>query len=113
MNVDATSPSSTPLDGALATTITFVDGAIQVPAAVIALGLNVEASRVHTLMRNGEVTSLCEKGEDKDAGRCRLTFFYKSRRLQLVIDSTGKIVQRSVIDFGDRALPASLHIPGM
>ncbi len=32
-----------------------------------------------------------------------------NRRFQLVIDSTSKILQRSVIDFGDKALPAALR----
>jgi hypothetical protein len=36
-----------------------------------------------------------------------------NRRFQLVIDSTGKILKRSVIDFGDKALPAALRKPGI
>ena len=93
--------------------IALEDDAVQIPAAVVAHGLDLETPTVQSLMRSGEVTSLCEKGENEDVGRYRLTFFYKSRRFPLVVDSTGKILQRSVIDFGDRALPVSLHKPGI
>jgi hypothetical protein len=113
MTADAPNPSSTLLDGAPARAIVFEDDAVQVPVTIIAEGLDIEAPTVQSLMRSGEVTSHCEKGENEDAGRYRLTFFYKSRRFQLVIDSKGKILRRSMIDFGDRALPASLHKPGI
>jgi hypothetical protein len=91
----------------------FEGDTVQVPAAIIAHGLDLEASTVLLLMRGGEVTSHCEKGENEDAGRYRLTFFYKSRRFQLVIDSKGKVLRRSKIDFGERALPVSLRKPGI
>lgn len=113
MTADAANPSLTLLDEASATTIAFEDGTVQVPAAIIACGLDLESPAFQSLMRSGEVTSLCEKGENEDVGRYRLTFFYKNRRFQLVINSTGKILQRSVIDFGDRALPAALRKPGI
>ena len=80
---------------------------------MIAYGFELETSVVQSLMRSGELTSLCEKGENEDIGRYRLTFFYMNRRLQLVIDPTGEILQRSVIDFGGRELPAALHKPGI
>ena len=83
MTADALNPSSSLLDEASATTIAFEDGAVQVPAAVIAYGFDLEAPMVQSLMRSGELTSLCEKGENEDIGRYRLTFFYMNRRLQL------------------------------
>lgn len=110
---DPANRSSTFSDEASAAMIAFEDDTVQVPAAVIAYGLGLETPMVQSLMRSGEVTSLCEKGENEDKGRYRLTFFNKNRRFQLVIDSTGKILQRSVIDFGERALPAALHRPGI
>ena len=113
MTADTVNPSSSLLDEASATMIAFEDDAVQVPAAVIAYGFELETPMVQSLMRSGELTSLCEKGESEDMGRYRLTFFYKNRRFQLVINSTGKILQRSVIDFGDRALPAALRKPGI
>ncbi len=112
MTADAVNPSSL-LDEVSATTIAFEDDAVQVPAAVIAYGFDLATQMVQSLMRIGELTSLCEKGENEDMGRYRLTFFYKSRRFQLVINSTGKILQRSMIDFGDKALPPALRKPAI
>jgi len=51
------------------------------------------------MMRKGEITSLCERGVNEDAGRYRLTFFHKSRRFRLVVDGTGTVIQRSIVDF--------------
>ena len=113
MAADAVNRSPSLLDEASATTIAFEGDAVKVPAAVIAHGFDLETPMVQSLMRSGELTSLCEKGEHEDIGRYRLTFFYMNRRFQLVIDSTGNILQRSVMDFGDQKLPAALHKPGI
>jgi hypothetical protein len=84
-------------------------GSLHICASVIAQGLALEPSRVQAMMRKGEITSLCERGVNEDAGRYRLTFFHKSRRFRLVVDGTGTVIQRSIVDFGDRPLPASIH----
>jgi hypothetical protein len=57
-------------------------------------------------MREGAITSSCERGIEDDAGRYRLIFFYKSRRLRLIIDEAGRVIQRST-EFGNR--PLRLH----
>ncbi len=84
-------------------------GSLHINASVIAQGLALEPSRVQAMMRKGEITSLCERGVNEDAGRYRLTFFHKSRRFRLVVDGTGTVIQRSIVDFGDRPLPASIR----
>jgi hypothetical protein len=84
-------------------------GAMYIEASIIAEGLKLEASGVQAMMRKGEITSLCERGVNEDAGRYRLTFFHKSRRLRLVVDGTGTVIRRSSIDFGDRPLPVSMR----
>jgi len=91
--------------------IAFVEGDIEVEAELIAQGLGLTVSQLKELMRGGAITSRCERGVDDDAGRHRLTFFHKSRRLRLVIDSEGRLVQRTAIDFGDRPLPPTLRRP--
>jgi hypothetical protein len=53
-------------------------GALHINASVIAQGLALEPSLVQAMMRKGEITSLCERGVNEDAGRYRLTFFHKS-----------------------------------
>ncbi len=94
-------------------TIPFGADAIEVSADVIAAGLNIPPQNIHSLMRSGELTSLCEKGEGSDAGRFRLTFFLKSRRFQLIVGEDGAILRRSTVDFGDRPLPNALRRPGV
>ena len=75
------------------------DGVIQVDASIIGRDLGLEPFEVQSLMREGKLTSRCERGVEEDAGRFRLTFFHESRRLRLIIDNTGQIIRRSVIDY--------------
>jgi hypothetical protein len=77
-------------------TVVCEGGEYRVDAAVIAEGLGIDPANVLEAMRQGRITSLCERGVDEDAGRNRLTFFHGSRRLRLVIDEDGKILERSV-----------------
>jgi Family of unknown function (DUF6522) len=92
--------------------IAFEQGVIQVDAAIVAEGRGIEPSLVQEQMREGKITSLCERGIDEDVGRYQLTFFSKNRRFRLVVDEAGNVVQRSAIDFGDRPLPALASRPG-
>lgn len=92
--------------------VEFVDGTIQVDVAVVAQGLGIEPSFVQEGMREGRITSLCERGVDEDEGRYRVTFFSGNRRFRLIVDNKGNVIQRSAIDFGDRGLPASARTPG-
>ena len=92
--------------------IEFEDGAIRVDVAIVAKGLRIEPSLVQGRMRDGTITTLCERGIDDDEGRHRLSFFSENRRFRLVVDQDGNVVQRSAVDFGDRGLPASARKPG-
>lgn len=83
-----------------------------VDAALLGELLGVPSSRIQPLMRRNEITSRCERGEGEHAGRYRLTFFYKGRRARLNVDQSGNVIHRSVIDFGDRPLPASARRSG-
>lgn len=87
--------------------VEFEDGAIQVDAGTVADGLGIKPQLLLKRMREGKVTSLCERGIDLDRGRYRLTFFSANRRLRLIVDESGSIVQCSTLDFGDLPLPAS------
>ncbi|AMN48183.1 hypothetical protein ACG33_13965 [Steroidobacter denitrificans] len=73
----------------------FNDGAFTVDAAVIAEGFALAPMLVQRRMREGKLTSRCERGMDEDAGRYRLTFFYNQRRFHLVVDERGAILERS------------------
>jgi hypothetical protein len=85
------------------------DGAFQVDSAVVARGLKLEPSSVQDMMRNGEITCLCERGVNEDTGRFRLTFFHESRRFRILVDANGVIIQRSTIDFSDHGSRASIR----
>ncbi len=80
-----------------------------IDASLLGELLNVSPSGVQALIRNNEITSLCERGEGEHAGQYRLTFFYKGRRARLGIDESGQVIRRSTVDFGDRPLPSSMH----
>ncbi|HKN28827.1 MAG TPA: DUF6522 family protein [Roseiarcus sp.] len=86
----------------------FEQGSIQVDATVVAEGLGIAPAVLLERMRDGRITSLCEKGVDTDSGRFRLTFFFENRRFRLVVDEGGAILKRSAIDFGGKP-PASLR----
>jgi hypothetical protein len=90
----------------------FEDGDVQIDATIVAAGFGLAPMVFLERLREGAITSLCERGIDDDSGRYRLTFFSKTRRFRLVVDERGAIVQRSAIDFGDMPLPASARRPG-
>jgi Family of unknown function (DUF6522) len=92
--------------------IEFENGTVQIDAAIVAEGLGLTPSLLRQEMRAGRVTSLAERGTDADSGRHRLTFFSEHRRFRVVVDTTGAIIQRSAVDFGDARLPKSVHKPG-
>lgn len=73
---------------------------IVVDAALIADLLELAPADIPALMKTRAITSVCERGTDEDEGRYRLQFFYGNRRARLSVDSTGYILQRSVVDFG-------------
>lgn len=82
-------------------TVELQDGDLVVDAEIIAKGLGLDPRSVQEMMRAGSITSVCERGIGEDEGRFRVTFFTRSRRLRLVVDETGRVLQRSGIDFGD------------
>ena len=92
--------------------VEFQENAIGVDAALIAQGLGIEPSTVQARMREGEITGVCERGIDQDAGRYRLSFFHGSCRLRLIVDGEGRVLRRSLLNFGDRPLPASARRAG-
>lgn len=94
------------------TKVEFIQGSFHVDAAVIGESLGIEPALVQARMREGKITSTCEQGADEDAGYYRLTFFYENRRFRFIVDEGGDVLRRSVINFGDRPLPASMHKPG-
>ena len=82
-----------------------IDDGFCIDAALLGELLRVPPPRVQELMRNNEITSICERGEGEHEGLYRLTFFYKNRRARFAMDEAGRILKRSIIDFGEHPLP--------
>lgn len=72
--------------------IEMADGSFDVDAAMIADGLDLDPSLIPALMKAGEITSACERGEGDDAGRYRLSFFRGDQRFQITVDAAGTIL---------------------
>ncbi len=87
------------------------DGEFEVDAALLAPLLDAAAAEIPELMRTHAITSVCERGAGADAGRFRLTFFYRNRRARLTVDSSGTVLRRSSLDFREMALPPSVRRP--
>ncbi|MCC7346649.1 MAG: hypothetical protein IT538_04555 [Variibacter sp.] len=87
--------------------IVFEEGAVQIDAAVVSEGFGIPSGQLLERMRAGSITGICERGIGDDSGRHRLTFFSPTRRIRLVVDEAGAIIQRSAVDFGSRAHPAA------
>ncbi|HEX5471043.1 MAG TPA: DUF6522 family protein [Lacipirellulaceae bacterium] len=80
--------------------IQLEENSISIDATLIGRSLGMDGALVQGLMRDGEITSLCERGVNEDAGTYRLTFFHRNRRARLIVDESGNIIRRSTIDFG-------------
>jgi len=89
--------------------IELSDNTFVVDAALIGELLQLPASEVPILMRAGSITSACEQGVDEHAGQFRLSFFYRNRRARLSTDADGRVLRRTVIDFGARPIAQSHH----
>ncbi len=70
------------------------DQTFRIDAALVAEGLAIEPALLWQSMRDGRITSVCEKGTEEDAGRYRLTFFSENSRFQLTIDERGNVLRR-------------------
>lgn len=80
----------------MASAIDIALGEINIDAALIASDLELDPATVLEEMRGGRLTSRWERGEDRDAGRYRVTFFHGNRRLSLIVDANGQVLERSV-----------------
>lgn len=92
--------------------IEYMDNTFTLDAALIGDLLGIPAKDVPHLMRERAITSLCEKGEGSDQGEFRLSFFFRNCRARLNIADSGRVLNRTIIDFGDHPMPAELRRPG-
>ena len=90
----------------------ITEAEILVDAALLGELLDIVPAEVPGLMRRRAITSFCERGIGADDGTFRLSFFYRNRRARLSVDTTGRILRRSVVDFGQRPLPRAMRRSG-
>ena len=95
-----------PAVGEAAPRVEFADGAISIDAALVAEDLGLTPAHVLTSIREGRLTSRCERGVGEDARRFRLTFFHGRRCVRLVVDEQGTVLDRSATDLPGRPAEA-------
>jgi Family of unknown function (DUF6522) len=83
------------------------DKVILVDATLLGELLDVLPSDVPALIREHTVTSVCERGIDTHEGEFRLNFFYRNRRARVSVDGSGRVLRRSIVNFGDRPSKSS------
>lgn len=99
---ESVSLSSTGIDSQ-ESQIRFEQGAIRIEATLVAADLGIPPMLVLARIREGRITSRCERGQGEDAGHFRLTFFYGNRSVRLVVDDAGNVLERSSADVGERS----------
>lgn len=67
----------------------------QIGAADLGALLGMAPQDIQRLMRDGQITSLSEKGQDQDEGRYRITFRHRSTRVRLTVNAQGEILLRT------------------
>ncbi|MFA8386360.1 MAG: DUF6522 family protein [Pelagibaca sp.] len=82
--------------------IEMKDGQPVVDAKDLAELLGLSPAEVQTKMRAQEITTRFETGEGEDAGRMRLTFFYKTKRVRLTCSEDGTVLKTLRTDTGGR-----------
>ena len=95
--------------GMAGTGISIENGSIEIDARLLAEALDLDASEFMTLVRAGQITSVSERVVGSDEGQFRLTFFFRGKRLRLIVDRFGRQIRKTMIDFGDRPLPSNVH----
>jgi hypothetical protein len=71
------------------------DAGFTIDAGELGALLGLAAEEVRRMMREGGITTRTERGEGADAGRYRLSFISPERRLQLIVDEAGEVLQQS------------------
>ncbi len=74
--------------------VELLDTGPVVDVSLIASAFDLDPTVVQDLMRARKITSRCERGVDKDAGRWRLTFWHSQRVLRLTVDKNGAILSQ-------------------
>lgn len=66
---------------------------IEVDSALIAPGLGLEPAEFKRLLDTGKIRVLCERGTGEDAGSYRASYYLGNRRVRLLVDAAGNLLQ--------------------
>ena len=66
---------------------------IEVDSALIAPGLGLDSAEFKRLLDTGKIRVLCERGTGEDAGSYRASYYLGHRRVRLLVDSAGNLLQ--------------------
>ena len=78
---------------------TVSGGTIEVDATLLGAAFELTPDQVMRELRDGVITSRSEQGVDADAGRRRLTFFRGRKRVRIVFDADGVVLQQTALNF--------------
>ncbi|WP_299153647.1 DUF6522 family protein [uncultured Tateyamaria sp.] len=81
--------------------VTIENGMPTVDAHDLGRLLDMPPDRVQAEMRNGALTSRLETGIDEDAGKMRLTFLYKDKRVRLTCSEDGEVLSTVRVNTGE------------
>jgi hypothetical protein len=82
--------------------VTIEKGKPTIDARDLGTLLDLAPARVQAEMRSGAITSRFETGVDEDAGRIRLTFFYKGGRVRLTCTEDGEVLSTVRLNTGSK-----------
>lgn len=71
---------------------------VQIDADTLARAFAISVDTLRRGMRDGEITSRLERGQDEDAGKLRLTFFSTGRHVRFIADESGAILSSSIVN---------------
>ncbi|MCF1504082.1 DUF6522 family protein [Afifella sp. H1R] len=91
--------------------ITRTDQGFDIDVGLLAEAFALDVEEVRTLMRQGEIKSRLERGQDRDAGTFRLVFFHHDRRATFVVDEEGHLLRRTCFTLTDLAAAHSPRAP--
>ena len=66
---------------------------IEVDSTLIASGLGLEPAEFKRLLDTGKIRVLCERGTGEDAGSYRASYYLGDRRVRLLVDVAGNLLQ--------------------
>lgn len=65
---------------------------VEVDGALVARHLGLDVATFRQLMDQRRIAVLCERGTGEDAGRYRATFYHGERRVRIVVDASGRVL---------------------